>query len=90
MAQAIIDPDEVRRFATELKRFNDDLRNQMKILHGRMTAPGQTWRDQEQAKFSEEFEETMKVLLRVTDAADRHSPGRIRKAERAEEDRQQR
>ena len=25
MAQAIMDPEEVRRFAKELKRFNDDV-----------------------------------------------------------------
>jgi len=25
MAQAIMDPEEVRRFANELKRFNDDV-----------------------------------------------------------------
>ena len=90
MAKAVVDPGELRRFAQDMKRFNDDLRNQMKILHGRMTALGQTWRDQEQAKFSEEFEETMKVLLRFTDASDRHIPFLIRKAERAEEYLQQR
>lgn len=90
MAKAVVDPGELRRFAQDMKRFNDDLRNQMKMMHGRMTALGQTWRDQEHAKFSEEFEETMKVLLRFTDASDRHIPFLIRKAERAEEYLQQR
>ena len=90
MSKAIVDPGELRRFAQDMKRFNDDLRNQMKILHGRMTALGQTWRDQEQTKFAEEFEETMKVLLRFTEASDRHIPFLIRKAERAEEYLQQR
>ena len=90
MSKAIVDPGELRRFAQDMKRFNDDLRNQMKILHGRMTALGQTWRDQEHTKFAEEFEETMKVLHRFTEASDRHIPFLIRKAERAEEYLQQR
>ena len=27
MSQAIVDPEELRRFAAELKRFNEDLRD---------------------------------------------------------------
>jgi len=33
MAQAIMDPEEVRRFATELKRFNQDVQVRAR-LHG--------------------------------------------------------
>jgi uncharacterized protein YukE len=90
MAKAIVDPAELRRFAQELKRFNDQLRDQMKVIHGRITTLGQTWRDQEHTKFVEEFEETMKVLLRFTESSDRHIPFLIRKAERVEEYLQQR
>ena len=90
MAKAVVDPEELRRFASDMKRFNDELRHQMKVLHGRLVALGQTWRDQEQAKFTEEFEETMKTLLRFTDAADQHIPFLIRKAERVEDYLQQR
>jgi uncharacterized protein YukE len=90
MSKAIVDPAELRRFAQELKRFNDQLRDQMKVIHGRITTLGQSWRDQEHTKFMEEFEETMKVLLRFTDASDHHIPFLIRKAERVEEYLQQR
>ncbi len=90
MAKAIVDPAELRRFAQDLKRFDEEIRNQMKILHGRLSALGQTWRDQEHRKFVEEFEETMKVLVRFTDAADHHIPFLLRKAERVEEYLQQR
>lgn len=85
MAKAIVDPAELRRFAQDLKRINTDLRSQMAALHGRMTELGQTWRDQEQAKFTEEFEDTMKVLSRFVEASERHIPFLIRKAERIEE-----
>lgn len=85
MAKAVVDPDELRRFATDLKRFNSQLDQQMRQLHGRLNALSQTWRDQEQAKFSEEFEETMRVLSRFVAASDNHIPFLLRKAERAEE-----
>lgn len=90
MAKAVVDPGELRRFAQDLKRFNDELQNQLRILHGRLLALGQTWRDQEHAKFAEEFEETMKVLVRFTAASDKHIPFLLRKAERVEEYLQQR
>jgi len=90
MSKAIVDPDELRRFAQDLKRFNTELQNQIKIIHGRMTGLSQTWRDQEQTKFSEEFEETMRVLLRFTEASEQHIPFLLRKAERVEDYLQQR
>ena len=55
MSQAIIDPEEVRRFAAELKRFNGDLRERTASLMARFTALGDTWQDQEQEKFAGEF-----------------------------------
>ena len=42
MAQAIIDPEEVRRFAKELKRFNDDVQARAGSLQARFTALGST------------------------------------------------
>jgi uncharacterized protein YukE len=90
MSKAIVDPNELRRFAQDLKRFNDTLSSQMSVLHGRLVGLGQTWRDQEHNKFAEEFEQTMKVLTRFTEASAKHIPFLIRKAERVEEYLQQR
>ena len=90
MSKAVVDPAELRRFAQDMKRFNDDLTQNMKILFGRLTTLGQSWRDQEHTKFAEEFEETMRVLLRFTEASDTHIPFLLRKAERIEEYLQQR
>lgn len=90
MAKAVVDPDDVRRFAQDLKRFNGDLQNQMKIMHGRLNALGQTWRDQEHTKFAESFEETLRVLARFTEAAETHIPFLLRKAQRIEDYLQQR
>ena len=90
MSKAIVDPTELRRFAQDLKRFNEGLGGQMASLHGRMIALGQTWRDQEHTKFAEEFEQTMKVLVRFVDASEKHIPFLLRKADRVDDYLQQR
>ncbi len=90
MAKAIVDPEELRRFAHDLKRFNGELHTQMSALHGRLLELGQSWRDQEQKKFTEEFEKTIKVLGRFVHASDQHIPFLLRKAERIDEYLQQR
>ncbi len=90
MAKAIVDPDELRRFAHDLKRFTDELQNNLTVLHGRLEALGETWRDQEQQKFREEFEQTIRVLARFSSAANQHIPFLLRKAERIDDYLQQR
>jgi hypothetical protein len=45
----------------------------------------QTWRDQEQAKFAEEFEETMRSLQRFLKSSEVYVPFLLRKAERIED-----
>ena len=85
MAQAIIDPEEVRRFAEELNRFNGDLQNRLSSLQARFSALGDSWQDQEQAKFAEEFGEATKVLRRFLETSGRHAPYLMRKAQKIEE-----
>ena len=85
MAQAIMDPEEVRRFAEELKRFNTDVQNRMASLLARFAALGDTWQDQEHAKFSDEFKQTMKTLKKFVEVSDKHAPYLLRKAQRIEE-----
>jgi hypothetical protein len=85
MSKAIMDPGEVRRFALELKRFNEFLQQQGTVINARMNELGQTWRDQEHLKFAEEFDLTMKQLSRFTTATEHHIPFLIRKAEKIEE-----
>ena len=42
MAKAVVDPGELRRFAQDLKRFNEELRSQLTTLHARMVELGQS------------------------------------------------
>ena len=85
MAQAIIDPEEVRRFAEELKRFNGDLQNRMSSLQARFSPLGDTWQDQEHQQFAEEFQDTSKALKKFLEASNRHAPLLLRKAQRIED-----
>ncbi|MGE0605865.1 MAG: WXG100 family type VII secretion target [Pirellulales bacterium] len=85
MSQAIVDPAELRRFAHNLKRFNAELQNQMLMLKGQLLGLGQSWRDQENQKFTQDFEETMLVMSRFVDSTNEHIPLLLRKAERIEE-----
>jgi uncharacterized protein YukE len=85
MSKAVMDPAEVRRFAEELKRFNLDLQNRITLLQARFAALGETWQDQEHAKFAEEFRQTMKALMKFMEISSQHTPFLLRKAQRIEE-----
>jgi uncharacterized protein YukE len=85
MAQAIMNPEEVRRFAEELKRFNTDLQARMASLQARFSALGETWHDQEHVKFAEDFKATMRSLRQFVEASNQHAPFLLRKAQRIEE-----
>jgi uncharacterized protein YukE len=85
MAQAIMDPEEVRRFATELKRFNDDVQGKAGALQARFMALSSTWQDQEHEKFAEEFITTMKVLKKFVEVSEKQTPFLLRKAQRIEQ-----
>ena len=85
MAQAIMDPEQVRRFAEELNRFNSDLQNRMGSLSSRFKSLGESWKDQEHEKFSEEFTQTMKALKKFAEPTTRFTPYLLRKAQRIED-----
>ncbi len=85
MAQAIMDPEQVRRFAEELKRFNTDLQDKLASLQARFAALGDTWQDEEHVKFAEEFRQTVKALKRFIEVSNQQTPYLLRKAQRIEE-----
>ena len=85
MAQAIMDPEEVRRFAEQLKRFTGDLQGSAAGLQSRFQALGDTWQDQEYEKFSEEFKDTIKALKRFVEVSNQYAPYLQRKAQRIED-----
>ena len=50
MAQAVVDPAELKRFANNLKHFSSELQSQMALLRSQVMNLGQSWRDQEHGK----------------------------------------
>ncbi len=85
MAKANVDPAELRRFAQDLNRFNNELQSLMAGLHGRMRGLEATWRDQEHRKFAEAFEQTVKTLGGFLDASQQHVSFLAKKATTIEE-----
>lgn len=90
MSQAIVDPVELRRFASNLKKFNQELEERMASLRGQLQALGATWRDQEHKKFTDDFEQHTKIIGKYIETTNEHVPFLMRKAERIEEYLQQR
>jgi uncharacterized protein YukE len=85
MSQAIVDPNELRRFAANLKKFNAELEAGLTALSGQLHGLSATWRDQEHKKFAEDFEHHIKAIARTIEATNEHAPFLIRKAERIED-----
>ena len=85
MPQAIASPEELERFARELKQFNQQLGESSKRLQGQFGNLGDTWRDQEHQKFAKEFDQTMRVLHQFMRSADQQIPFLQRKAQKLRE-----
>ncbi len=90
MPQAIVDPEELRLFAQSLKKFSSEIQTRITMLGGQLIALEKTWRDQEQKKFAEEFEQQVKGVMRLIEVIERHIPYLVHKAEIIEEYLQQR
>ena len=85
MSKASVDPAELRRFAQDLNRFNAELQTLLSGLHGKMRGLEATWRDQEQRKFAEAFESTVKALGIFLESSHTHVQFLAKKAALIEE-----
>jgi uncharacterized protein YukE len=85
MAQAIVDPAELRRFAKDLARFNRDLEQLVGGIGGKLRALESTWRDQEQRRFAESFREAVGTLARFAEESEQHVSFLNKKAQAAED-----
>ena len=85
MSQAVVDPVELRRFASQLREFTTELQTRLSAVNGQLNALSQSWRDQEHLKFADEFSQHLKLLARFIEANEQHVPYLMRKAERIED-----
>ena len=80
MAKANVDPTELVRFARSLNRFNEAVTEMTGQLRGQMRQLEATWQDQEQARFSQEFDETVRVLAKFSESTEAHVRTLVQKA----------
>ena len=85
MAQAIVDPAELRRFAQALRRFNEELNEKSAVVGGQLKTLSQTGRDQEHVRFAEDFRQSMKAVGRFVEMNESYIPYLVRKAQLIEE-----
>jgi WXG100 family type VII secretion target len=81
MNQAVVDPEQLRQFAAHLKRFSEELQQQSAGLAAQMNQLEQTWRDEQQRKFGQEFSEQMRQMAKLIQSTQQHVPYLLRKAE---------
>ena len=62
MSKAQADPAELRRFAADLNRFNTELTSLFQSINSKLRGLEQSWRDAEQRKFTEAFDQTAKGI----------------------------
>ena len=81
MPKAVVDPDDLHRFAIELKKFGNEVQGQLSRINMQFAKLGETWQDQEHAKFAGEFQHTVRVLAKFVTASEEQVPILLRKAE---------
>jgi WXG100 family type VII secretion target len=85
MSKANVDPAELRRFAQDLGRFSSELEGLMQSIYAKARGLEASWRDQEQRKFFETFDQTAKQVGRFLDESKEHVKFLAKKASAVEE-----
>ena len=85
MSKAVVDPEELRRFAFDLKRFNTEMQSQIFTIQRRFSKLGETWQDQEHQKFADNFDKMISALNKFVEASDQHIPFLLRKAQKIQD-----
>jgi uncharacterized protein YukE len=80
MSKAVVDAEKLQQFAGNLNRFTQDLRERSVLIHQQFSRLSESWRDQEQEKFSEEFTLMLAALERFASSAEQQVPILLRKA----------
>ncbi len=80
MTKIVIEPEELHRFAAHLMQFQMRLNELKTETRGKMNHLNETWRDQENAKFVQQFEQDMKPLEKLIHTAEEYSQFLKRKA----------
>lgn len=86
MSQKVdVNPEELRRFVNNLRRANQNIKDQQGQLRGSFSRLGETWRDSEFRRFEDNFKEAMKALDKFLHSSEEHIPRLLNKAKAADE-----
>ncbi len=81
MADVHGNPDEMRQFAYHLNKLAMDLRGLRDSTRAKMNHLNQSWRDNENAQFVQQFEQDVKPLGKLIQTAEEYSIFLKKKAE---------
>ncbi len=80
MPKAVVDPEELLRFAGALKRFNTQSQEELAALARHFRRLGETWQDDEQQQFAASFDTMVRALGRFLAESEQQVPVLQRKA----------
>lgn len=81
MSGVVADPQEIRKFQSNLKQFNRQLETITRKLKGQLRTLGTTWRDSEYRKFEQDMNEVFKAFNRYLDQSEEYLRHLNKKAE---------
>lgn len=90
MAQAIVNPEEIRRFIGEMNHFKRELEQNRDRTNAKMRQLGETWKDSEHQRFAQEFENFIRQMNPFLNNIDEYNSFLNRKAAAADNYLQQR
>jgi hypothetical protein len=85
MTQAIVDPEQLRRFGVDIRHFSHDVDDSIRRLQAQLDGLEHTWRDQEYLKFRESFQRIVLAFHPFLRDADDFANWLDRKAEPIED-----
>lgn len=83
--QAIVNPEELRKFSTQVKNFSGEMQKNLTAIKGRMNELNGSWKDQENGKFTEKFNQSLAPIMKVMQEMETYSQFLVKKAEPIEE-----
>jgi uncharacterized protein YukE len=72
--QAIVNPDELEKFANSITAFVNNIDDAMGELQGRFNVVNDTWQDAQRDSFEEVYNELLQCLSRFKEAASEQVP----------------
>lgn len=85
MADVHGNPDEMRQFAYHLNKLAMEFRGLRDSTRSKMNHLNQSWRDNENAQFVQQFEQDVKPLEKLIDTAEKYSAFLKKKASKLDD-----